>query len=333
LPQLLLAAIALACATGAVGQIAVLTPAVLDPDAPIPDAVKAECRLPEVMGDQGVRYINRQLRRQGGARKISSLQEAGRARAIALTIVAVYGQGATYYSGAKALTVRADIIEDGKVVDSRLVRAATGRGAMGTVFGGACASFERAAKFAAGRIGKWAMTAAFASARPPAAHRVAIEAPARAAEDARLPEAVTRECGLPMMVSLHAFDRISAQYAGSRIVKDGEAAEGKLLRLVILDVDRAHAEGVAAPKAITLRADLLEDGKVIASNVFERSSNSKSPIVGTCMILEHAAIELGMQITRWLGAGTALEARGQPLDVQDPMDADESASGAEEDKR
>lgn len=311
----LLAAL-LAASTAALAQrnIFVVVPAVLDPDAPIAPEVKAECKLPEVMGDNTVQYVQRHLRRDGTAIKISDLKEAGDAPALLVTIVAAYGQGATMYSGHKSITVRADLIQGGKVVDSRILRQSSKMGSFfAGGYAGSCDVFANASRYVANRVGKWARGAG-TPVLVAAERRVAVESPASVDSTAPFNEAVKQECGLPMMLSTHVFDRVSMELAGSRMVRPGDATEGKLVRLTILEVNRPEPEGTQVVKSIVARADVLDGGKVIANKEFERATKG-SLYSTTCLAFEAAAIQIGQQVARWLPGVSGAVVRDKPLEA------------------
>lgn len=315
----------LAASTGALaeGALFVVSPAVLDPDAPIAADVKAECKLPGVMGENAVQYAQRQLRRQGGAVRISDLKEAGDGRALLVTIVAAYGEGATMYSGHKSITVRADLIQGGKVIDSRIVRQSAKMGSFwagGGALAGSCDVFARASRLVANRVGSWARGAG-TPVLVAADRRVAVESPASVDRTVSFPEEVMRECALPMMLSTHVFDRVSIELKGSRMVRPGEGADEKLLRVTILEVHRPKAEDSAPGKSIVARADVLDGGKVIAHKEFARVARGSAI---TCLAFETAAVDIGQEVSRWLPGVTGAVARDKPLETvkEDADDAE-----------
>lgn len=317
---LLAALLAASSGTLAQTQVFVVSPATLDPDAPIAADVKADCKLPEIVGDNTVLYVQKHLRRAGVAAKISDLKEAGDGFTVKVTILAAYGQGATEYSGAKSITVRAELIQAGQVVESRILRQYAKRADFisGGWLGGSCGMFERASRAVANLVGKWAQStvqaAALGVARVPSERLVAIESPASVEKDAPFPEAVKLECAVPMILATHVFDRVSLQLAGSRMVRPGEAAEGRLLRLTILELDRTAAEGKPTTKSLAVRADMLDGGKIIATKEFSRGGSGGLHAT-TCMAFEGAAIWIGQQVAEWLPGATGALARSQPLEA------------------
>lgn len=328
--RLALLAALLAASSGALAQtkLFVVSPATLDPDAPIVAEVKAECKLPEIVGDNTALYVQKHLRRAGVAVKISDLNEAADGAVVKVTILAAYGQGATAYAGAKSITVRADLIQGGKVVESRILRkyAKTGDFSSGGWLSGSCSIFERASRSVANLVGRWAVAtvqaAASGVARVPPERLVAIESPASVEKDAPFPEEVKQECALPMILATHVFDRVSLRLAGSRMVRPGEVAEGRLLRLTILEVDTV-AEGKSSTKSVVARADVLDAGKVIATKEFGRGG-SGGIYATTCMRFEGAAIWIGQQVAEWLPGATGALARSQPLETvkEEPGEAE-----------
>ena len=133
---LLISALATPLAAFANGPLFLQVPAMLDPSAPIPTAVRNECAVEMLLGNHALSA----LRRIGSVQSVVSPQQAGDGKVVQLTIIFVHGYGGGTWSGSKSMSVRADIIEGGVTVDSTvLVRSSRG-GFMPT---GTCAVLGR----------------------------------------------------------------------------------------------------------------------------------------------------------------------------------------------
>src|SRR5258707_6584396 len=116
--------------------------AVREPGAPIAQSVDLQCGVEGLLGKQVFRAVSRKNRR---AAQIQEPGKAGNEKVLKLTILSVYGVGGGGWTGAKSITTRVDLTQNGKTIRSA-VFTKRGRGA----FHGTCAVLERIA----GDIGK-----------------------------------------------------------------------------------------------------------------------------------------------------------------------------------
>lgn len=135
-------ALCVAQASLADDKIVVVVPAILDPGAPIGEAVKRECAVETSVGNQIFQRVNERF---PGTDQTSNPGHA-RPGAVVLkaTLISVQGAGGGGWSGSKSITLRAEIFQDTKPVGSKiLVRHSTG-GVLGGV-SGTCAIMDRIA--------------------------------------------------------------------------------------------------------------------------------------------------------------------------------------------
>jgi hypothetical protein len=302
-----------------------VSPAAMADDAPIPDDVRADCRLPEKLGQNFSSYLRALARKRKMPASVvpaRDLKDVGQDRAVTLTILAVYGHGATSWSGTKSITARVDLYQDGKLVDSRLVRGSTKRGGMGGTLSSACSIFNRTSVILAKQAAVWIVLGqAFERAGSSAQRHLAIEAPARLESDVPLPEAVLKQCGVQTMLTTHLFDRVSQGYAGTLTVKPGEAPDGLLLRVSILELEGRRAGGVTGSKTVSARAELFDGMSLMASQEFGSGSGT-SNFTNTCELFENAVIDVAQQIARWLPSFAGAGARDGPV-ADAPAEGDE----------
>ena len=78
---------------------------------------------------------------------------------------------------------------------------------------------------------------------------------------------------------------------------------GKDLRVSILGVMGVGGGAFSGPKAITLRVELMQDGKVERSTRLTRTTGGGAfgGFKGTCAILERDSATLGKDVARWAG--------------------------------
>jgi len=130
----------------------------LAPDAPIAEAVLAECNIESLVGN----YVYSGVKRRHPGAQI--LRGAGPGAELRLTILAVRGVGPGPYTE-KSIDLRADLVRDGKLVDSNVFHRAVGGSTFGR-FRSACDVFARIATVLGRDVGNW-LPGAMARATPP----------------------------------------------------------------------------------------------------------------------------------------------------------------------
>jgi hypothetical protein len=86
-------------------------------------------------------------------------------------------------------------------------------------------------------------------------------------------ESVKRECGLETMVGDWVLESVGKKYPGSAKLHQGDGAgNGKVLKVTIVNVVGVGGGAYSGPKSMTVRADLMQSGKVLATTTKERSS-------------------------------------------------------------
>jgi len=129
-----------------------------------------------------------------------------------------------------------------------------------------------------------------ASAAPRAQEPVSVRLPPVLAADARVDEAVRRECSVEATVGNYVFGGIRRRYPGPLQVAHQE--ESRELRLTILSV-------MDGSNVVIVRADVFRQGAVERSSVFTQEARGVG-VRGACSILAHVATALGGHIAAWL---------------------------------
>lgn len=128
-------------------RIFLQVPAIIDAAAPMPDAVRRECGLEQLMASQALAAMNKRIR---GVQAIENPALAGDGNVVELTIMAGFGAGGGGITGSKSMTVRANLKKNGATVATTLLTRESSRGFMGGMLTGTCSVFERIA----GALGK-----------------------------------------------------------------------------------------------------------------------------------------------------------------------------------
>ena len=130
-----------------------------------------------------------------------------------------------------------------------------------------------------------------------------VQVPAVFDSGAPVVDVVRRECGIESMVGNHVFKEVSARFPKSlQIQKPGTGDSEKYLTLTILSVQGVGGGSWSGSKSITIRADLLQNGKPIATKVLNRGSRGGAfgGMSGTCPIMERIASALGRDTANWV---------------------------------
>lgn len=133
----------------AADKLLVQSPAVLDANAGVGDAIKQECALESTT----THWVMEALR--GKAQRLEGKGEQG--TVLKLTIVNVIGASGGAWSGPKTMTVRAELVESGKVIGTTTKTRSSGGGAYGG-FKSTCAIFGRVMKTLGSDIAGWVRT-------------------------------------------------------------------------------------------------------------------------------------------------------------------------------
>ena len=140
------------------------------------------------------------------------------------------------------------------------------------------------------KIALFLLLAASASAH---ADGVTLAAPVTYAAEASVVTKVRQECQLENRLATD----INAALANTT------TPAGEALRVTILDVMGVGGGAWSGPKSISLRVELMKDGKVERSTRLTRTTGGGAfgGFKGTCAMLERDSATLGKDVARWAG--------------------------------
>ena len=116
-------------------------------------------------------------------------------------------------------------------------------------------------------------------------------------------EAVKRDCALDTMVGDWVLESVSKKHPGTKKVQQGDKpGNGKVLKVTIINVMGVGGGAYSGPKGMTVRAELMQSGKVLATTTKERTSSGGAfgGMKGTCAIFGRVAKTLGSDVAGWL---------------------------------
>ena len=131
--------------------ILVQVPAVFDPQAPVGDAVRAECAVDMLLGN----FVYDRVRaRFPESASVKQATATGTEKVLYVTILSVHAAGGGAWSGRKSMAVRADLLQAGKVIATTVKERRSGGGAFGGSMG-TCAILERVTAALGADIAGW----------------------------------------------------------------------------------------------------------------------------------------------------------------------------------
>ena len=105
------------------------------------------------------------------------------------------------------------------------------------------------------------------------------------------------------MVGDWVLESVSKKHPGSKKLQQGASAgKDRVLKVTIVNVVGVGGGAYSGPKSMTVRAELLQSGKVMATTTKERTSGGGAfgGMKGTCQIFGRVAKALGSDVAGWL---------------------------------
>jgi len=136
-----------------------------------------------------------------------------------------------------------------------------------------------------------------------AQEKIAVLVPAALDSSAPIEESVKRECNVEGMIGNEVFQRVSQRYPGTaQLQNPGQAGDGFVLKVTITGVFGAGGGAWSGHKAISIRADLLQNSKIVATKDLKRQSGGGAfaGFKGTCSIMDRIAVALGKDVAAWM---------------------------------
>ena len=131
--------------------ILVQVPAVLDPQAPISDAVRAECAVDMLLGNFVYDRVKAKFPESASVQKSTGTEKE---KVLNVTILSVQAAGGGAWSGRKSIAVRADLLQSGKIIATTVKERSSGGGAFGGSMG-TCAILQRVTAALGADVAGW----------------------------------------------------------------------------------------------------------------------------------------------------------------------------------
>lgn len=133
------------------GMLYVQVPAVLSKDAPMIDAVKTQCALPQVVGEDVFNSVSQVY---GNSKKTDSEASVIGQPVLKTTLLSARGWAGGGWSGSKEITIQVELVKDGKTLDTTTLDYSSKGGLLGP-FKGTCDILHYAAEKLGKRVAKW----------------------------------------------------------------------------------------------------------------------------------------------------------------------------------
>ncbi|MFL9925889.1 hypothetical protein PQR62_16550 [Herbaspirillum lusitanum] len=143
----------------------VQVPAAFDERAPVEPRIREECALDTILGNHVFQKVAEKFPDTLQSKDMARLDKG---RALKLTILSVQGYGGGGWSGSKAMTVRADLLLDGLVIQTAVRREHSRGGLLGGMRG-TCSILEIVAESLGRQFAAWMVRVDGAAAPAPAA--------------------------------------------------------------------------------------------------------------------------------------------------------------------
>lgn len=308
----------------------VQSPVPYEDTARVRDAVRSECRLEQYLGEQVFKAVESGFPGSSASAQIAP----DAARGIRLSIASVDANGGGGWSGAKGMLVRAELVEQGQVVDKKTFYRSSR--SLSGMFSGTCPMLEKGADAIGSDVLKWlklratrsatgsAAMPAVTTATPavtdgavdqsvPAASPPFVLLPLVLAPELVVPQNVQQECDFARFLNDELDSQMLGRFPAARRADSKEApAQGVALRIVLVSVDAPAGGNWSGAKSVTIRAEWLDGGIVRESAPFTREAgHTLGAIRGTCSLLDHAARGLSGDVYRWVLKRAAAGASAQ----------------------
>jgi hypothetical protein len=137
---------------------------------------------------------------------------------------------------------------------------------------------------------------------------VYLISPIEFAENNMVRESIKDQCNLPVKVeSAILMQARRLKLKVSTIDKDTVPGDGTLMRVTILDADGAAGGMYSGQKSVTMRTELIQQGKVIAAHEFDSHVTMTSLFSGSCSIFEKLVKGFSKKHTVWVMGQLGIE--------------------------
>ena len=145
----------------------------------------------------------------------------------------------------------------------------------------------------------WLVVLGFSVAGIAQAQEKLLILPAQFGPNVQVVDSVKRECELEAKIDEWVMESVSKKYSAAR---GDKAGSGKTLRVTITNVFGVGGGAYSGSKSMSVQADLMQGGKVIATTTKNRSSGGGAfaGMKGTCAIFGRVAKALGADVAAWL---------------------------------
>ncbi len=131
--------------------------------------------------------------------------------------------------------------------------------------------------------------------------KVLLLTPVTYRADASVVQKVRDECGIEQMLEQNVGNAFKKRLSGGVVDSEAAAGDATVMRLQISNVLGVGGGAWSGPKALTVYADLIQNGKVVRHTRINRWSTGGiwGGFKSTCSIIERCSVAIAKDLTRW----------------------------------
>ena len=302
-------ALCTAFAASASERVVLQTPLLFEPNPAIPEVARLECGgMAEHIGKPIFQTIRDQIpdSRQADGQSPAAEDTVLRLLISDLRGVAADGIQGSWQKIVPAITIRAELYLDSRLIVSKMFR----RGA--SIFSGpdVCEVTKRIAAQLGKDLAAWlpgAIQGASTTGKEPETRenpsasgesRLLVHVPVLFEPGSAILESAKSECDVAQKVGTSVFRNVKRRFTDARPIDElSKSGDSHVLKVTITALESVRAGSENAGRSVTLRADLVQDAKVVATHTFKlESARSLTP----CLNVDHIARLLGQDLINWL---------------------------------
>lgn len=135
-----------------------------------------------------------------------------------------------------------------------------------------------------------------------ASRSINLISPIKYDDDNSVRESIKEECALPSMTEAHIFEQAEREEIAMKSLSSYDNI-GVALRVIITDADGRAGGAYTGMKEVDFHVDLFRDGKIVASNDFNRRTRGgisiHSAALSSCRILDKLTKTFSVKVVKW----------------------------------
>jgi hypothetical protein len=206
-----------------------------------------------------------------------------------------------------AITVRAELYLGSRLIVSKMFR----RGA--STFSGpdVCEVTKRIAAQLGKDVAAWLPTAIQTASSPESqseeqesassagGNELLVQVPALYDPDSQIPDPAKTECNVAPRLGRYVFQNVKRRIRDARPIEgSSKSGQGPTLKITITALERVNVGTENFGRSVTIRADLVQNSKLIATHTLKQGSSLS--LTDACLNMDRVTRLLGQDVAAWL---------------------------------